>query len=82
MVAIHGILHAMFSLLSTALFLATNSLTLANVETLHRSIQPPKNALWRSVPWEVSLLQAQTKAAEQKKPLFIWAMDGHPLGCT
>jgi hypothetical protein len=28
------------------------------------------------------LLEAQRIAAEAKKPIFIWAMDGHPLGCT
>jgi hypothetical protein len=31
---------------------------------------------------EAEFLSAQHSAAEQKKPIFIWAMDGHPLGCT
>ena len=25
---------------------------------------------------------AQAQAAAAGKPIFIWAMDGHPLGCT
>ena len=37
---------------------------------------------WRSIPWEISLIKAQNIAAREKKPIFIWAMDGHPLACT
>jgi hypothetical protein len=37
---------------------------------------------WRTIPWKISLLEAQKLAAEEKKPIYIWAMDGHPLGCT
>ncbi len=37
---------------------------------------------WRTIPWKISLLEAQKVAALEKKPIFIWAMDGHPLGCT
>ena len=49
---------------------------------LHAELQPDQTALWRSVPWKTSVLSAQQIAAEQQKPIFIWAMDGHPLGCT
>ena len=48
---------------------------------LHKSLLP-KKALWKTVPWETSLLKAQNMAARDKKPIFIWSMDGHPLGCT
>ena len=37
---------------------------------------------WRTIPWKISLIEAQNIAAREKKPIFIWAMDGHPLGCT
>lgn len=37
---------------------------------------------WRTIPWETSLIKAQNIAAQEKKPIFIWAMDGHPLTCT
>ena len=50
--------------------------------SLHAELQPAKDALWRTVPWKTSVLDAQKVAAAEKKPLFIWAMDGHPLGCT
>jgi hypothetical protein len=39
-------------------------------------------AAWRTVDWQTDLIAAQRMAIEQQKPLFIWAMDGHPLGCT
>ncbi len=41
-----------------------------------------KAAAWRTVAWQTDLIDAQKLAVEQQKPLFIWAMDGHPLGCT
>ncbi len=42
----------------------------------------PKDEVWKSIPWHVDLLSAQAEAVKQKKPIFIWSMDGHPLGCT
>ena len=48
---------------------------------LHAEIQST-NESWSSIAWHFDLVAAQSIAAKQKKPLFIWAMDGHPLGCT
>ena len=48
---------------------------------LHSELQPGEQP-WRTIPWKISLLEARTRAAKERKPLFIWAMDGHPLGCT
>ena len=49
---------------------------------LHKQLQPAADELWRTIPWRTSLLDAQQRAITEKKPIFIWAMDGHPLGCT
>ncbi len=57
-------------------------LTQARFEKLHREIRPEKDAAWKSIPWKISLLEAQNLASKERKPIFIWAMDGHPLGCT
>ena len=54
----------------------------AEFQTLWTSLQPEPDQPWRTIPWRISLLEAQAAAAEQGKPIFIWAMDGHPLGCT
>lgn len=66
-------------------FLFASALVAGGTETfekLFREIGPPEGEAWRSIPWETELLDAQAIAAESGKPLFIWAMDGHPLGCT
>ena len=57
-------------------------LDLATFTRLQRELTPDPAAPWRSVPWQLDLLAAQRDAAAQHKPLFVWAMDGHPLGCT
>ena len=51
-------------------------------ESLHQKVQPDSDEPWRSIPWKISLLEAQRLAAHERKPIFVWAMDGHPLGCT
>jgi hypothetical protein len=61
---------------------ADPGLSPAEFERLHAALQPEADAPWRTIPWRVSLLEARHEAARQKKPIFIWAMDGHPLGCT
>ena len=33
------------------------------------------------VPWLTSLWQARQQAAKEGKPILLWEMDGHPLGC-
>ena len=42
----------------------------------------PGTEKWKSIPWTTSLVAAQRQAASERKLLFIWAMDGNPLGCT
>ncbi len=69
-----------------ALFLARpgvagDHLTPEEFLRLHAELQPGDD-VWRTIPWNTSLLDARRVAAKQQKPLFIWAMDGHPLGCT
>ncbi|GAB5402759.1 MAG: hypothetical protein Aurels2KO_09900 [Aureliella sp.] len=42
----------------------------------------PGDEPWLTIPWKTRLLDAQRAASRDAKPIFIWAMDGHPLGCT
>jgi hypothetical protein len=37
---------------------------------------------WQQIPWMISLWEARKKAAGEGKPILLWEMDGHPLGCT
>jgi len=61
---------------------AGGELTKEEFNRLHKLLQPSPDEPWRTIPWKITLLDAQRTAAEQRKPIFIWAMDGHPLGCT
>ncbi len=72
----------MTPLLSSLLIAASGILTLGEFETLHRELQPTGTEAWRTIPWKTAMLDAQATAAKEGKPIFIWAMDGHPLGCT
>ena len=71
----------MIRALLAALVLIPDGLTVQEFEKLHKELQPPKDELWLSIPWKTSLLEARELAAAQKKPILIWSMDGHPLGC-
>lgn len=57
------------------------SLDDAEFRRLHEQLKPSGDEAWRSIPWKVSLVEAQNQAAKEQKPLFIWSMDGNPLGC-
>ena len=46
-------------------------------------IQPDRGEdAWAKVPWMTDLWQARQAAARSGKPILLWEMDGHPLGCT
>lgn len=57
--------------------------SLAGVEQCREQVLPDASELaWRAVPWRASLAQAALEADAQDKPVLLWAMNGHPLGCT
>jgi hypothetical protein len=37
---------------------------------------------WESIPWRASLWEARRESARTGRPLLIWAMNGHPMGCV
>jgi hypothetical protein len=50
---------------------------------LHAALTPRgPGERWTEIPWQSDLLAARQKAAREGKPLLMWVMDGHPLGCT
>ena len=60
---------------------ANQGLARAEFEKLHKELQPRDNELWRSIPWQVSILEGRALAAKAKKPIFVWVASGEPLGC-
>jgi hypothetical protein len=52
-------------------------------QTVFALIKPGKDEdRWAQIPWQVNLWEARKEAAAQGKPILLWEMDGHPLGCT
>ena len=52
-------------------------------EHLKKEISPKAaEEKWLEIPWEADLWAARQTAARQGKPILLWEMDGHPLGCT
>jgi hypothetical protein len=50
---------------------------------IHALIKPQTGEeKWTQIPWLTSLWEARKKAAAAGKPILLWEMDGHPLGCT
>lgn len=43
--------------------------------------QPGEDA-WLTIPWQTNLMAARQEAQRTGKPLFLWIMNGSPLGCT
>lgn len=71
------------------LLLLVLSLGSANAEWSERDarlieqIKPtPKETAWQKIGWRTDLWQARKEAAKSGKPIYLWEMDGHPLGCT
>jgi hypothetical protein len=71
----------MMTVLATLLVGQAVDLSAEEFRKLHERLKPPAAEVWRSIPWKTSLVEAQNQAAREKKPLFIWSMDGNPLGC-
>ena len=63
--------------------LSVTALNPERFEALHTAITPRGDSeRWAEIPWQTDLMTARQKAARERKPLLMWIMDGHPLGCT
>ena len=61
----------------------TQSLSPARFAALHAAVAPKgEGERWTEIPWMTDLNAARAASAREGKPLFMWIMDGHPLGCT
>lgn len=56
---------------------------LATVEAKSAEILPaPAERRWEEIDWQATYADGLKASAEQGKPLMLWVMNGHPLGCT
>ena len=53
------------------------------LSSLHALVKPGAGEdRWAAIPWRTSLWEARQEAARAGKPIVLWEMDGHPLGCV
>ena len=46
-------------------------------------IRPTKDELaWAEIPWKSTFYDGLVESDREQKPLLLWVMNGHPLGCT
>lgn len=58
-------------------------LSTAEFERLHAEIVPDESQeAWTQIPWSTNLWATRQRAVAEGKPIFMWAMNGHPLGCV
>jgi hypothetical protein len=81
----------MAATLFCVLSLPINATELANLPALKQSDLPrlrklidprPEELQWMQIPWSTDLWKARELASRSNKPILLWEMDGHPLGCT
>ena len=61
---------------------AVPKMTDAEYAAILATVRPAKGEdLFAEIPWETNLWDARRKAAKDGKPVLLWEMDGHPLGC-
>jgi hypothetical protein len=54
-----------------------------NYSEWRRHILPDAGELaWRQIPWATTFKDGIVAADAAGKPLLLWTMNGHPLGCT
>ena len=71
------------SLLLAPVAFAADPVPSGQFEKVHKLIRPHEaEQKWEQIPWLADLWEARRQAAAQGKPILLWEMDGHPLGCT
>lgn len=59
------------------------ALRLADLDRWSAHLQPdPEDLRFARIPWEPTFMDGVRRADEQQRPLLLWLMNGHPLGCT
>ena len=62
---------------------AVPALDLQSLERWREQILPQSSELaWAQIPWRPSFHEGLADARLQRRPLLLWTMNGHPLGCT
>ena len=58
-------------------------LTERTLDGLYEAILPSEeDEAWRRLPWHTTFWEGVIAAQEADKPILLFAMNGHPFGCT
>ena len=59
------------------------AVTANTFDALFAACRPkPQTERWTEIQWETEAWPARQRSAQEGKPLFLWAMNGHPIGCV
>ncbi|MCP4098529.1 MAG: hypothetical protein GY748_20055 [Planctomycetaceae bacterium] len=68
---------------NTKAITTSSALSAANFDFWRNYIRTSDNELdWQNLPWKLSFHEGLKEGAKLNKPILLWAMNGHPLGCT
>jgi hypothetical protein len=42
----------------------------------------PEELTWKAIGWRSTFFDAVKEAQRERRPVLLWAMNGHPLACT
>ena len=63
--------------------IAIPELTREALPAWQETIRPRRTELaYDGIPWHPRLAEGFLAANEAQKPVLLWVMNGHPLGCT
>jgi len=70
-------------LLALAPVLGGDALRGKTLDEWRAVIEPrPSELVYAEIPWRPSFGSALREAQADERPILLWAMNGHPLGCT
>lgn len=69
--------------MAQAQVVADIELTADNYDAWRDHILPAGSEIrFLEIPWQRTFAEGVLKANRAGKPVLLWAMNGHPLGCT
>jgi hypothetical protein len=74
---------ALWVFLAAAAALSAQDLSDKTYEACRKHILPDETeSRWEKIPWRGSYWDGVVDAQQADKPILLWAMNGHALGCT
>lgn len=74
---------ALLLLLPLTVLSSANELTDSSYEKVRQHVLPSaEEEAWRKIAWRTTFWQGVIDANKEDKPVMLFAMNGHPFGCT